>query len=97
MEPGAEAEATIRGSGDLPFNTLPFARIAHIAGQTWHLQALSTGEPCPSLPTITTSDRLDNGLLRAEFASGDLVRLAGLLIAGAQLTLAEDHPANFGA
>lgn len=93
----ARAVAELGGSGDVPFNTLPFARLVHHGGKAWQLPALGTGTVVEPRPTITTTTILDNGLLRVSFAGGDVATIGGTPVAGGCFTLAEDHPANYDA
>ena len=93
----ASAVADLGGAGVLPFNPLPFARLVRHAGQTWHCPGLSTGTVVTPATTATAATFLDNDLLRVEFSGGDVRAIAGLPLAGACFTLAEDHPANYDA
>lgn len=95
------AAATELGTGELPFNPLPFARTAVHDGRLWQLPALGTGTTVAAAAVQATPDLLDNGIVRARFIAG---RLIGLTVAGEALpligtdfTLAEDHPANYDA
>ena len=89
------------GGGDLVFNVLPFPRLAWDGGRLWRLGALGTGDVSAADAVATTPSTLDNGLVRAQFAGGNLAGLAidgrDLPLRGGGLTLAPDNPANYDA
>lgn len=94
----ATAIAELGGSGELPFNPLPYAILHHDGARSWALPGLGTGTVRDDLPPVATAPGiLDNGMVQFRFIGGCLAGASGLPLRGGTLTLAEDHPANYDA